>query len=459
MIRTLYLRMVLLFLMVVTISITIGYMVSTQIYEKLKSQQVESELIKEGEVIIQLYQQQKPKDLDAFMNHISQLHYNLYLYDSPQNRKIYGDAAVKQPLYINPTDVNRVLKGEVIRLNLYNPRERSVGLPFQIGDKRYALFLQHNFEAQAKDFKQGLFTNLFIVIAVGIILNLIVSRYLVKPIQVMTEATKQFARGNFNVRIQVQRNDELGLLAKSFNEMAEELSKLEQMRQDFISNVSHEIQSPLTSIRGFSKALKDGIVTEEERVEYLEIIQAESERLSRLCENLLKLASLESDQHPFHPRVFRLDEQIRRVVVATEPQWSSKGLQFDLFLPKTYIWADEDLLNQVWMNLIHNSIKFTPPHGQIRIQISSNNKNIKVQITDTGIGMSEEDQKRIFQRFYIADRSRRRNQNGSGIGLSIVKKIVVMHKGEIEVKSTPGKGTTFVVTFPGLKADDDENIS
>jgi signal transduction histidine kinase len=223
---------------------------------------------------------------------------------------------------------------------------------------------------------------------------------------------------------------------------------MENMRQEFISNVSHEIQSPLTSIRGFAQALKDDHLTAEERHHYLDIIEEESTRLSRITEDLLKLASLESDQLHFEPKPYRLDQQIRNLVLACEPQWRNKSINMDVSLEELTITADEDLLSQVWINLIHNSIKFTPEAGSIGIDLHSQGDQIIFKISDTGIGISKEDQARIFERFYKADKSRTRTKAGSGLGLSIVKKIVEMHKGTAEVQSDVNLGTTFTVFLP-----------
>jgi two-component system, OmpR family, phosphate regulon sensor histidine kinase PhoR len=271
----------------------------------------------------------------------------------------------------------------------------------------------------------------------------------------MIDAMKKMAQGNFNIDLSDykkefgNRNHPFQEIIDSINHMAKELGEMEQMRQEFISNVSHEIQSPLTSISGFAHALKSNDLPDEERLQYLEIIEVESMRLSKLSENLLKLTSLESDQPPFEPKTYRIDQQLRRVILTNEPQWRNKDLEMDVSLNKLTIQADEDLLNQVWINLIHNSIKFTPNHGKITIElIKKDPERIVVIIKDTGIGMTKDVQMRIFERFYKADPSRNRSSGGNGLGLSIVKKIIEMHKGEIQVESSPNKGTEFKVILP-----------
>ncbi|MNI39940.1 Alkaline phosphatase synthesis sensor protein PhoR [compost metagenome] len=230
--------------------------------------------------------------------------------------------------------------------------------------------------------------------------------------------------------------------------MMQDLQQLEQMRRDFVSNVSHEVQSPLTSISGYAKALKQVNLAEQERSRYLDIIIAEAERMSKMSDGLLKLSLLESQSLQLRLSTFSLDEQIRRVIVAVQPQWSDRNIRFELDLEPVRLMADQDQLNQVWTNLIGNSIKFSRDGGVINVSIRQEIKHVTVRISDTGIGISLEDQKRIFERFFKADRSHSRKYSGSGMGLAIVKQIISLHQGEIRVESEPGRGTTVIVILP-----------
>ena len=243
----------------------------------------------------------------------------------------------------------------------------------------------------------------------------------------IVEALERIAKGDFSVRLD---NDlpmgVVGTLAQSVNAVALELDQLEKMRQEFISNVSHEIQSPLTSIRGFARALRD----------------------EQLSDNLLKLAALEALNMHFAPQSYRIDRQIRSVLLACEPQWSAKSLDVDVALDELSVTADADLLSQVWTNLIHNSIKFTPEGGSVRVELHRRLSEVVFRITDTGIGIAECDQAHIFERFFKADLARDRSQGGSGLGLAIAQKIVALHNGTISVASALGMGTTFTVSLP-----------
>ncbi|MGG1663516.1 HAMP domain-containing sensor histidine kinase [Brevibacillus sp. NRS-1366] len=262
------------------------------------------------------------------------------------------------------------------------------------------------------------------------------------------EAINRIAKGDFNVNLDIKLKHQWGELIEGFNHMAEQLNQMEQMKQEFISNVSHEIQSPLTSISGFARALHNEQLTHEERLHYLEIIETESKRLSKLSDNLLRLTSLEAVQHPLQHKRYRLDLQIRGIILACEPQWLERGIEMEVDLEKTEMEADEDMLSQVWMNLISNGIKFTPAKGMITIRLRCEGNEVVVQVADTGIGISEEDQGRVFERFFKADKSRNRGVSGSGLGLSIVQKIIDMHHGSIAVSSQLHAGTTFTVRLP-----------
>ena len=264
------------------------------------------------------------------------------------------------------------------------------------------------------------------------------------------EAMQKIAKGDFTIRLDdnFHRNEPVSALVQSINSMAVELKQMEEMRQEFISNVSHEIQSPLTSIRGFARALQNDELRPEDRNHYLNIIVTESMRLSKLSDNLLALASLEAENPRFEPKPYRLDRQIRSLILACEPQWSDKALDMNVEVEQATITADEVLLSQVWINLIHNSIKFTPPGGSVCVELHQHDGRVEFKIADTGNGIEAEDQPHIFERFFKADKSRERSKGGSGLGLSIAQKIVDMHHGTIAVASQSGAGTTFTVCLP-----------
>lgn len=262
------------------------------------------------------------------------------------------------------------------------------------------------------------------------------------------DAMKRITQGDFSVVMKVEKHDPFSELAETINKMAHELGTMENLRQDFIANVSHEIQSPLTSISGFAELLSNNSTTAEERAHYIDIIAAESKRLSKLSDNLLKLSSLDANVTPLSFSKFRLDKQIQNTLLMLEPLWSEKNLDISLESAAVSVFGDENVMAQVWINLLHNSIKFTPKGGTITITVLSEDAAVACHIADSGIGIPDEDQLHIFERFYKVDKARDRNLGGNGLGLSLVKKIVELHKGTIEVESQVGTGTVFTIKLP-----------
>ena len=340
-------------------------------------------------------------------------------------------AGAAEPLFLNP-------EHDPIRL---------IGVP-NIDHRGSALILKVDFIVFMEALQRILLISLVTVFIIGCLLILLASHYIVKPIKRLTGAAKEMAKGNLSFRIKHKKEDEIGELMDSFNHMATELQKIDIMRENFVSNVSHEIQSPITAIRGFTRAISDGIIPPENHKEYLEIIYQETIRLSKLSDHLLRLASLDSDNHPFHPTRYRLDEQLRRMILATEPLWTEKNLHVELDLRECQVYADQDLFEQVWQNLINNAIKYSDENGRIEVLLEDNTDAVHVHIKNTGKPIPETDLPHIFERFYTVDKARSQSGGGNGLGLSIVKKIIELQKCEIDVQSNEAEGTCFTVIIP-----------
>ena len=268
-----------------------------------------------------------------------------------------------------------------------------------------------------------------------------------RPVREAIDAINRIARGDFNVFLNKDDFGPYDTLIESVNQMAKNLGDMETLRQDFVSNVSHEIGSPLTSINGYVTLLENDALTPEQRKHYIDIIKGESNRLSKLSANLLKLSSLDAGAIPLQTVKFRLDKQIQNTVILLEPQWSEKNITITAELDKAIISADEELFSQVWINLLNNAVKFTPEGGAIDIVLSNDSEKINCVIRDNGIGIATEEQIHVFERFYKADKSRDRSVGGSGLGLPLVKKIVELHGGGITLESEFGKGTAFIITL------------
>ena len=266
-----------------------------------------------------------------------------------------------------------------------------------------------------------------------------------RPITALTAATRTIQEGDFTVRLPENEAGEIGELMRSFNGMADELSRTAFLQKDFISSVSHEFRTPIASIRGFARLLQMPGLTEEQRQEYVALIAQESDRLSRLSETLLRLSALEQQTGPASVADFRLDEQLRQVILRLEPEWSAKDIDWQLELADVSIRSDEGLLNHVWINLLQNAVKFSDQGGRIEVRVYKTDVAV-IEVADHGIGMDEETITRIFDRFYQADGSRSRE--GVGLGLCLVKRILDMLDGSVKVYSKPGHGSTFRVKLP-----------
>ena len=278
--------------------------------------------------------------------------------------------------------------------------------------------------------------------------------HLTKPLIDVSNTVKQVAEGNFKVNIkrrdttkcEYEYINEVDELAKNVNKMVAELDGMDYMRKDFMSNVSHEIKTPIAAITGFTEILLDGSIDESERQEYLEVINKESMRISRLCENMLHMSRLDSQVIVANLQKIRLDEQLRKCIILLSEKWSDKEIDFSIDLDEVNILSDYDMLQQVWINLIDNAIKYSGENCKIDISVKRlNDKSVKVSISDNGIGIEEGKLHRIFDKFYQCEESHKKS--GSGLGLSISKRIVELLNGTIECKSKKDFGTTMVVTL------------
>ena len=279
-----------------------------------------------------------------------------------------------------------------------------------------------------------------VLIGSGIILLAVKS--IVRPILRLSDASKEVASGNFDIQVKVESVDEIGRLTEDFNLMVRELKDIERLRTDFVSNVSHEFRTPITSIKGYARLIKNRDLEKDKHDEYTDIIISESDRLSQLSTNLLKLSSLDSKSIPSQKTVFSLDEEIRKVILLLEPEWSRKELDLDVDLDDIDITGDRHLLYEVWLNLIQNAVKFSEKKGKLSIILKKDNGKVMFKTVNTGPALSEEELERIFERFYKGDSSR--STEGSGLGLAIVRKILDTHNGSITSASRDGS-VTFTV--------------
>lgn len=288
----------------------------------------------------------------------------------------------------------------------------------------------------------------FISIAVGSFFSVLLTKKMIKPIEELKEATNEIAKGNFDIKINPSNIETFDELISNFNEMLKELKSIETLKSSFISDVSHDFKTPLSIIQSYSKTLRKPNLDPETRKKYEDILDHNIRKLNNLTTNILNLSKLENQQTIIDKETFLLDEQIRQCIIALEPKWSQKNIDFELNLNKIDFFWSKSLMESVWTNLIGNAIKFSNKNGKIKIDLKAEENNIIFKIEDNGIGMDEETQKYIFNKFYQGDTSR--TSSGNGLGLTIVNKILNFCNGKIEVFSEVKKGTCFTVTLPKL---------
>ena len=283
----------------------------------------------------------------------------------------------------------------------------------------------------------------------GTILSFVTVHFPLKPVTKIMDVTNRLASGDYSARLSFKgffaKLPPIRKLTDSFNTMAEELGQIEMLRSDFINNFSHEFKTPIVSIAGFTKLLKKGNLPEETRKEYLDIIEKESLRLSALATNVLDLAKVENQSILSDTADFNLSEQLRNCVLLLESKWTKKNIEPVLPEEECQVHGNEELLKQVWINLLDNAIKFSGEYGTIEVRIEEKEEDLQVMVSNFGDPIPEDKRKRIFGKFYQADESHA--TEGNGVGLAIVKKITELHKGNVEVECEDGKNT-FVVTLP-----------
>ena len=322
------------------------------------------------------------------------------------------------------------------------------GTKNMINGQEYYIYVQKDTSGQKSAIANSAILILGCVFLTGSIVFLVIADIIVKPLTRLTNAIKELSNGNYNVRVDNVGQDEISKLNQGFNQMARQLAKQDETRQKFISDISHEFQTPLTSIQGFANILKEEDLPKEQRVKYANIILYNSKRLSSLAKNMLQLTLLDREEIELEISNYSLVNQMNRVISTQENQATEKNIEIVFETPKKdiFIDGDEQRLEQVWTNIISNAIKYTNEGGLITITIKKSSKDIEVSIEDTGIGMSKEVVSHIFERFYREDKAR--NVEGNGLGLAIVKSIVDLHHGKIDILSQVDVGTNFIVKLP-----------
>ncbi len=431
--HSIQLKFILVFVGVLLVSCISSLLLASGFMRSSIIRDMKSQLVTTAESIARM-SKSTDMDIEEVLDAAANPFYSITVYD-PQIDSL--PAALKQE------DLSALIPGQVL---IITHDETQVPVAVLKLDNEYIMVTSHTDRNELVNFQNSALTALLFCAVIGAMLMLVAITQITKPVKRLTRAAKEIGKGNFDISIDYDSPDEIGQLTQSFNAMAKELQSMEYLRKDFISSVSHEFKTPIASIQGFARLLKTKDLTKEEFEEYTDVIISESARLSRLSSNMLRLSRLENQTIPDVSTEFSLDEQIRNTLLLLENEWSAKNLELDLEMESVKYTGDEEMLQQVWINLISNAIKFSPEGGLLKIRLSRGDVDIRAEITDYGSGIPTKAQPRIFEKFYQGDPSRAKE--GNGLGLSIVKQILDRCDASISFESEEGKGTTFVVVLP-----------
>lgn len=429
-------------------------------FEKIESNQ-ETIIKLYGDNFIDALSRNNLHKLDALVKYVSQKASVRMTVIAPDG-KVLSDSQEKPSLMENHHNRPEILEalagntGTAIRYsNTLKENMLYVALPIiksgkVIGIIRTALpltLLQHNLNILYKKiFVGGIITSLF-----AILMSYLFSRKIQKPLMILENTALKFAEGNFSAKAPIHSTEEIGGLAEAMNIMATKLKQLENVRKDFVANVSHELKTPITSIKGFIETLQDGAIENpEEARHFLDIISRHTNRLNSIIEDLLSLSRLEQNINTEHAlEKSQLYPVVKSALQVCEVNASNKSIKITLNCNEDiYAYLDTFLFEQAIINLIDNSIKYSTENKEISIIASEIEKEIVIEIKDQGVGIPEEHIPRIFERFYRVDKARSRKAGGTGLGLSIVKHIINSHKGYIAVTSRINEGSNFIIHLP-----------
>lgn len=440
-------------------TLVVSYGLTQYLYGNFYVRNVEKMLIEQGKNIAREYKGgpmssdfiNKVKDYDR----ISQA--EIFVTENPRELGACLPFDVDYQALITDEERNRLLMGESVTKQGYEPRfDRQVmAVIVPLLDQKQlngVVYLYLPLSSIKDAFNEVRYILLFIGL-LFINIALIVGKRLVNritgPLRRMEHVARQLALGNFKEKVEVTSKDEIGSLGSALNHMATALEEVDQRRRDFLANVAHDLRTPLSYIKGYSEAIIEGVVTGEEQKKYLRLIHREAGRLQRLVHDLLDLAQLEGDSYPLKLMPLSLAQLVEDSMAKYEPFLREKNIAVTLDLDfDVIVNADEDRLEQAITNILDNALRHSHENGELKIILKQTNNTCTLTISDTGEGIPPEELQRLGERFYRVDKSRTRKGGGSGLGLSIVKQIVFLHKGTLQIDSVLGKGTDVSITLP-----------
>ena len=438
--KSIYSKLIFGFFITIVASFSVAGFVSLRLNDQQIESTVEEDLITTNDYVSKVISNINIENRDDIIDlYAKSSEMAITCYSSSEGYVAYGNKKYNP----TPEQMMAMFKSTNNELSFKHHNEvLAYGTKNMINGQEYYIYVQKDTSGQKSAIANSAILILGCVFLTGSIVFLVIADIIVKPLTRLTNAIKELSNGNYNVRVDNVGQDEISKLNQGFNQMARQLAKQDETRQKFISDISHEFQTPLTSIQGFANILKEEDLPKEQRVKYANIILYNSKRLSSLAKNMLQLTLLDREEIELELTNYSLVEQMNRVISTQENQAMEKNIEIVFEMPKKeiFIEGDEQRLEQVWTNIISNAIKYTNEGGLITITMKKNSKE------DTGIGMSKEVVSHIFERFYREDKAR--NVEGNGLGLAIVKSIVDLHHGKIDILSQVDVGTNFIVRLP-----------
>lgn len=456
--RTLYRQFISATIIILICSVGIGFALANVVYFTFTKDKVDQQNVDTAQEIVHILENLhgSEESMNEYLASIGKLGYQVFMVNEAGDYMYFGKAFTNEEM---PAEVlEEILEGKIyhgmqsfsgsflMMSHFSNDVQNTVGVPFSVEGKEYGLFLRPNNKMLFSDIHTVLVGFVLAIAIVSITGVVLMTRQLIRPITQLTEATKAVSKENFHYTLDISRKDEIGQLAESFNLMQQQLAHNDEARKAFISNVSHDFQSPLMNIQGYAELLQGEEVSEKERLEYSAIIDRESKRLSNLTKQLLLITSLDQATYPVKFKQLRIDEQLKEAIRKYRWRLSEQEIELSYKAEKAVAYADEELLVNVWDNLLSNAIKYNRPGGSIVIKCSGAGEEIEIVFKDTGIGMSSEAQEQVFERFFRVDEARKKD--GTGLGLAIVKQVVTLHGGTIRLESEPGLGSMFIIRIP-----------
>ncbi|MGG6432305.1 ATP-binding protein [Anoxybacillus sp. D401a] len=441
------------------LAVLLLYTVAVYIYENIYMSSVEQRLLQEGMNIAATYEggalTDSFRDTVSFINDISDA--EIVLVNNPRELSACLPFEVDHHSIISETERQQLLAGKTVTKKGYEQTfdRQIVGIIIPLLDEHRLMGILYLYVplASIEDVLERI--QMFVMIGGSLFLFITVfvgrkiAMHFTKPLQHMQQAAYRVSQGDFSVHVNVETEDEIGQLAKAFNQMAHALAKEDERKKEFLANVSHELRTPLSYVKGYSEALLDGVVEDEEQQKkYMKLIHREASRMQRLVRDLLDLAQLEGT-YPLVRTPFSIAQLIEETIEKYEPLLQEKDIHLSLDIDHDLVVdGDPDRIEQVLQNLLDNALRYTPSGGNISLHTVNKHPMCELVISDSGQGMSKQDIERLGERFFRTDRSRSREHGGTGLGIAIVKQIVKLHGGSIRFESEQGKGTTVYVQLP-----------